>query len=225
MLLPSRLTRVGSLMFFLRDRIVHPVGVGGDENIRRRALFDLFGQRRARGIAGHDLDAGLRGVGRVDLVERVLHRGCGKHGEALVLRQRRRIGRSAQQRKGGEKPGQDDASWRSMLFAAQSRANQALVMRCEEMRQAEAPFRESRRTYDRSGHRSRSRTALSRRGKGLRRRALAPVACNVPPGELSLRVRRAQHLARQAAGNCAKRHRRLRLRRLFRAALDAAPNP
>ena len=69
----------------LVDRIVHPVGVGGQEDIRRRALFDLFGQRRARGIAGDDLDAGLRGIGGIDVVERVLHRSRGKHREALVL--------------------------------------------------------------------------------------------------------------------------------------------
>ncbi len=84
---------------FLPRRIVHPVGVRGHENIRGRALFDLFCERRARGIAGDDLDAGLGGVGGVDVVERVLHRGRGKHGEAVVLRKCRRKGRSAQDRK------------------------------------------------------------------------------------------------------------------------------
>ncbi len=50
-LLPSRLTRVASLMCLLADRVVHPVDVGGHEDVGRRALFDLLGQRRARGIA------------------------------------------------------------------------------------------------------------------------------------------------------------------------------
>ena len=48
--LPSRLTRVSALIRFLLREIVHPVEVGGDEDVGRRALLDLLGQRRARGI-------------------------------------------------------------------------------------------------------------------------------------------------------------------------------
>ena len=75
----------------LADRVIHPVGIGGDENVRRRALFDLLGERGARGIARDDLDAGFRGIGGVDVVERVLHRGGGEHREALSCAQRGRM--------------------------------------------------------------------------------------------------------------------------------------
>jgi len=64
----------------------------------RRALFELLGQGRTRGIAGRDLDAALGGIGRIDLVERILHRGGGEHGKAFVLRRCRREGRSEQDR-------------------------------------------------------------------------------------------------------------------------------
>ena len=72
----------------LLDRIIHPVGVRGDEHVGRRALLDLFCERRTGGVAGADLDAGPGSVGRVDVVERVLHRGGCEHGECLVLRSR-----------------------------------------------------------------------------------------------------------------------------------------
>ena len=45
--LPSRLTRVSSLMSFLLADIVHPFEVGRGEHVGRRALLDLLGQRRA----------------------------------------------------------------------------------------------------------------------------------------------------------------------------------
>ena len=59
-LLPSRLKRVSALIRFLPADIVHPVEVGGDEQVGRRALLDLLGQRRARGIG--DLGRRLAGV-------------------------------------------------------------------------------------------------------------------------------------------------------------------
>ena len=118
MLLPSRLTRVGSLMVFLRDRVVHPVGVGGDEHVGRRALLDLLGEHRACGIADAELDAGLGGVGGVDLVERVLHRGCGEHGDGLVLGGGRRKARAREDDEGGEKSGNTNHGWRSVRVRA-----------------------------------------------------------------------------------------------------------
>ena len=125
----------------LADRIIHPVGVGGDEYIGRRALFDLFCERRACGIARDDLDAGLGGIGGVDVVERVLHRGRGEHREGLVLRSGGRIGRSAQDDEGGKNSGKTMHDGAPCVFAARAcaRANQALVE--SGMRQAEAPFR------------------------------------------------------------------------------------
>ena len=91
---------------FLVGGVVHPVDVGGHENIRRGALLDLLGERRARGIARYDLDAGLGGVGGVDVIERVLHRSGGEYREALVLGTYGRPGRSAQQQEGQGKSGE-----------------------------------------------------------------------------------------------------------------------
>src|SRR5205814_5811273 len=84
------------------DGIIHPVGVGGHEDVRGRTLLDLPCERRTRGIAGIDLDAGLRGERGVDVVKRVLHRGGGEYGEDLVLGESGRSGRSAQDREGCE---------------------------------------------------------------------------------------------------------------------------
>ena len=119
---------------FLADSVVHPVGVGRDEDIGRRALFDLLGQRRARGIARRNLDAGLGGVGGVDIVERVLHRGGGEHREALVLRQSWRERRSEQDREGEKGNSGKTMHWgRSMrICGASARANRALgIMACD----------------------------------------------------------------------------------------------
>ena len=113
----------------LADRIVHPVEIGGDEDVGRRALLDLLGERRACGIARGDLDAGLGGEGGVDVVERVLHRSGGKHGEGLVLGRGGRKGRSPQDDEGGEKSGKTMHRGAPCVFALASlaRANQALV--------------------------------------------------------------------------------------------------
>ena len=66
--------------------VVHPFEIGGDEHVGRRALLDLLRQRGACGVARHHLDAGRLGEGRVDVVERVLHRGGGEDRDGLVLR-------------------------------------------------------------------------------------------------------------------------------------------
>ena len=84
------------------DGVVHPVGVGGHEDVGGCALFDLFGERRARRIARGNLDAGLGGEGGVDVVERVLHRGSGEDGEGLVLGGGGRKGRAPQDDEGSE---------------------------------------------------------------------------------------------------------------------------
>ena len=49
-LLPAG-SRGSAVNGFLAGRVIHPVGVGGNENIGGRALFELFGERRAGGIA------------------------------------------------------------------------------------------------------------------------------------------------------------------------------
>ena len=67
-------------------QIIHPVEIGRGEHVGRRALLDLLGQRRACGEARHRLDAGGLGESGVDVVDGVLHRGRGEHGEGLVLR-------------------------------------------------------------------------------------------------------------------------------------------
>ena len=74
--------------------VIHPVEVGGGEDVGRRAGFDLLHQRGACGVARHDLDAGLPGEGGVDVVQRIFHRGGGEDGEGLVLRGRA-LGRRA----------------------------------------------------------------------------------------------------------------------------------
>ena len=80
----------------LAREVVHPVEVGGDEHVGRRALLDLLGERGARGIG--DLGRGLAGVlgpGRGDLVERVLQAGGGKDHHVVL-----RLGHARQQRQG-----------------------------------------------------------------------------------------------------------------------------
>src|SRR5229473_2732037 len=150
---------------FLPRSIVHPVGIGGQENIRGRALFDLFCERRARGIARDDLDAGLGGVGVVDVVERVLHRGRGKHSEAVVLRKDRRRGRSAQDGKAEEKLGETMHRGAPCMFARRCpRAQFRLGSRWYATGGSAVPA--IRRIYDPSGHRSIKPTASWTSGKG-----------------------------------------------------------
>ena len=85
-LLPSRLTRVSSLISFFCAAIVHPVEIGRREHVGRRALLDLLHQRRARRVARNDFDAGRLQKRRVDVVERILHRCRDEYGDGLVLR-------------------------------------------------------------------------------------------------------------------------------------------
>ena len=66
--------------------VVHPFEVGGGEDVGRRALLDLLGERGACRVARHHLDAGRLQERRVDVVERVLHRGGGEDRDGLVLR-------------------------------------------------------------------------------------------------------------------------------------------
>ena len=73
----------------LVGKIVHPVEVGRDEDVGRRALLDLLGERRARRIGDRRLLAGVRLPGGVDVVERVLQAGRGEDGD-LRLRERGR---------------------------------------------------------------------------------------------------------------------------------------
>ena len=90
--LPSRLVRVSSSIRLLLGEIVHPVEVGRDEEVGRRALLDLLGQRRARGVGRRDLGAGLLGVGGDRFVERVLQARGRKDEHSLILS----LGRSDQ---------------------------------------------------------------------------------------------------------------------------------
>ena len=132
----------GRLVDVLPGRgVVHPVGVGGDEHVGRRALFDLFCQCRAGSVAHGDLDAGLCGIGCVDVVERVLHRGGGEHGEGLVLRRGRRMGRSEHDDEGCEKSGEAVHGSAPCIFAG--RVIRAQIMRwlVLGMRPTEALFR------------------------------------------------------------------------------------
>src|SRR5262249_51689098 len=85
--------------------IVHPVEVGGGEDVGGRAVLDLLDQRRARRIARHHLDPRALGEGGIDVVERVLQGGGGKDRDGLVLRERsgRRAREPHAERGGGEK--------------------------------------------------------------------------------------------------------------------------
>jgi hypothetical protein len=110
------------------DGVIHPVGIGGDEHVRRCALFDLLGECRTRGITHGDLDTGLGGIGSVDVVERVLHRSGREDREAFVLRERRREGRSAHDHEGGKNSGKTMHGGAPGVFATLfARANQALI--------------------------------------------------------------------------------------------------
>ena len=78
MRLPSRLRARRRVDQVALLEVVHPVEVGGEEDVGRRALLDLLGQRRAGGVADRRGVAGRLGpVGR-DRVERVLQAGRGE---------------------------------------------------------------------------------------------------------------------------------------------------
>ncbi len=69
--------------------IVHPVEVGGGEDVGGCAVLDLLDQCRTRRIARHHLDSCVLGEGGIDVVERILQRGGGKDRDGFVLRKRR----------------------------------------------------------------------------------------------------------------------------------------
>ena len=74
------LARTGDDQVLLRH-IVHPLLVGGEEQVGRRTVLDLFGQRVAAGIGNSHLMSGFRGERLDVLVERLLQAGSGKDGD------------------------------------------------------------------------------------------------------------------------------------------------
>ena len=86
--------------------MVHPGEVGGDEDVGRGALLDLFGEGGRRGIGDGDGLAGLGGPGGVDLVEGGLERGGGEDGRAGRLGGGRSRGEAEGEKGGGEAGGQ-----------------------------------------------------------------------------------------------------------------------
>jgi hypothetical protein len=53
--------------------VIHPVEVGGSENIGRRALLNLLHQCRAGRIARSHLDASALGKRRIDIIKGIFH--------------------------------------------------------------------------------------------------------------------------------------------------------
>ena len=82
-------------------QIGHPVEVGRDEDVGRRALLDLLGERRARRVGDRRLLAGLGLPGGVDVVERVLQARGGE--DRHVRRHRRRRGEQSRHGETGER--------------------------------------------------------------------------------------------------------------------------
>ena len=70
--LPSRFTRVVRLDQLVLGCVVHPAQVGGDENVGRRALLDLLGERGAGRVARDHLDACGLAEGGVGVIECIL---------------------------------------------------------------------------------------------------------------------------------------------------------
>ena len=77
--LPSRLTRLSGLISPFEASVIHPVEIGGDEEIGRGAGLDLLGERIAGGIGDRDPLAGLAHPGRAGIVERILQAGGGEN--------------------------------------------------------------------------------------------------------------------------------------------------
>ena len=65
-------------------KIVHPVDIGGDEDVGRRPGFDLFRQGRTRRVGKDHVLAGLFRVLRGDIVEGVLHARRREHQRAVA---------------------------------------------------------------------------------------------------------------------------------------------
>ena len=68
----------------LVGEIFHPVEVGRNEDVGRRAFLDLLGERRARRIGHRRLFADVRLAGGVHGVERVLQAGRGEDSDFLL---------------------------------------------------------------------------------------------------------------------------------------------
>jgi hypothetical protein len=64
--------------------VIHPLEVRRNKHIGRRALFDLFGERRACGVAHGYLDACCLCECSICVVERILQR-CGREDGDLLL--------------------------------------------------------------------------------------------------------------------------------------------
>src|SRR4029453_5994581 len=108
---------------------------------------------------------GPGGVAGVDIVERVLHRGRGKHGEAVVLRNDRRRGGSAQDGKAEENSRKTMHRGAPCMFAhSGSRAQIRLSSRWHATGGSAVPA--IRRIYDPSEHRDIEPTASLTSGKG-----------------------------------------------------------
>ena len=73
--------RLGQLLV---GEVFHPVEVGRNEDVGRRAALDLLGERRARRIGDRRLLAASAFAGRVDVVERVLQAGRREHDDLVV---------------------------------------------------------------------------------------------------------------------------------------------
>ena len=69
--------------------VVHPLLVGGDEDVRRRALLDLLRQERRRRVGRLERDAGPLRDQRAHLVERALQADRREHEHAARLLRRR----------------------------------------------------------------------------------------------------------------------------------------
>src|SRR6516165_9137011 len=92
--------RVGPYQVLPRE-IVHPVDVGGDEHLRRRALLDLFRQRRACRVGDGGLLAGLLAPLQVDGIERVLEARGSEDDHVSLLSAGRRCGQTRGQQRCG----------------------------------------------------------------------------------------------------------------------------
>src|SRR5690606_1344303 len=67
-------------------QIVHPVQVGGDEDVGGSLLLDLLGKRRTSGEGQCHLPAGVLFVELGDFIQAVLHAGRRQH-QGIVRRQ------------------------------------------------------------------------------------------------------------------------------------------
>ena len=90
---------------------VHPAGIGGNEDVRRRAVPDLAGERGGAGKRDRDGMAGLPLEPGGDLVHRVLQAGRGEHRKPVRAEAGR--GEAQDERKAGGEPKQAAADGRN----------------------------------------------------------------------------------------------------------------